>query len=224
MNLEVNVTLHYETTGSIQRWADENPMDWGEDKNWRAKAIAVFKLHMPLGFGTWFRYLKTTGGLPTQEQFIELYIREHIDWWNHLDKETRECAIARAARQFFPSAVDSVFVYKLMIENSTGLSAVHLDVLEDAELKRDVSIFVGDERHRISMDLKGPLTAYQQECNEHKAIYRRGDPSVIIVQMPWRRKTFGNKRWFELGDFQHIFELRDHYLKAMRKGQLDLEL
>ena len=193
--------LMYLSSNAIQSFCTKHPIQW----HTRQLAEQGDILTPTPGMQVFFDMLLESNRLFTQKQYYEKACVVWSDWLERLDDKRREGIKARLFRNFYPSAIDSIHSWSLLVE--TGLfDACYIDPLEDAKSKTDITV-VTKYRNPISIALYFG-GAYSKRRTEYKRIARGGSIDAVDVILPEERpRTPGNKRWYKTEDFAHVLNL-----------------
>lgn len=217
-------TLLYRSSRSTQDFMSENPVQWGTRDGWPEMSNYSSRVEkklperrLPLAISTFTNHLIQTRKILTQREFADAYMQEHKSIFSQLSDHDRKCIWVRAARCFYPSCVQSLQGYALLVENHGGFSAVYWDVQEDASKGHDVTCLVADY-YRINVQLKGVRNPNRLFWDDVRRKSPSFDANAIIVELPTlhdRPNTFGNLSWYHVSDFHKVFELRERYLRQI---------
>lgn len=205
--IQSSIALTYFSSRCIEGYVKEHPIEWPS----RELAGTVKNMRIPFScIGEFFELLKERKGLFTQEEYVD-YV---FDKWGAVLKrlviDEHEGLAARLKRNFYPSAVDSLHVFALLVE-SGEVEKCTLDTLDDVVSKIDLSVTSKDDL-RIGIALRaGSFEA--QKWAVHKKAHRGGSANnmhVVEVPLPMDRpKCPGNKRWYRTEDFGEVFKALD---------------
>lgn len=109
---------------------------------------------------------------------------------------------AKIFRNFYPSMIDSLHVWAMMAETG-NFQCCFLDSYEDAIAKTDLTVVDWNGRKIQLALLSGSKTA--SNSLSYKQQYREGYTDIHCFRIPLdmqRARNPGNKRWYELRDFQ----------------------
>jgi len=154
--------------------------------------------------GEFFDCLLNKGKLITQEEYITYTLNQWQEWVTGLKSWQKEGIVARLARNFYPSAIDTIHAWALLVESGKFKSAV-IDILEDAVGKTDLTVEAKNGRkYKIGLSIDN---AYTRRREAYKRTYRGIVPEDLIdIRLSMARNKIGNKRWYEIGDFKPLFE------------------
>lgn len=137
----------------------------------------------------------------TQEEYTRHCFSVWKDWirdkWAY-----REGIEAKLYNNFYPSMVDSLYVWAMLSEVG-WFDRCLLDSYQDAVGKVDLTLGHGETE--VYVALLGP-TRRAEEYRRYKLANRGGQSmGVHEVRIPMSRsREPGNKRWFEIGDFEFL--------------------
>ena len=193
--------LIYLSSGAVQQFCAQHPIEWCS----RELAEQGDILTPTPGMQVFFAMLLEGNRLFDQAQYYAKACAVWGDWLARLDEKERQGIKARLYRNFYPSAIDSLHAWALLVE--TGLfDACLIDPLADSRAKTDITVFTKDRR-AISIALYAG-SAYARRRTQHKRQARGGAPNAIDVILPMDRpQRPGNKRWYEIQDFGPVLEL-----------------
>ena len=193
--------LVYWSSRAVQQFCARHPIEWST----RDLAKQGDLLTPTPGMQVFFELLLKDSRLFDQAQYYAKACAVWSDWMAHLDESTREGIKARLYRNFYPSGIDSLHAWALLVE--TGLfDACLIDPLADATSKTDITVFTKDRRP-ISIALYAG-NPYSRQLTRYKRRVRGGAPNAIDVILPMDRpQRPGNKRWYEIQDFGPVLDL-----------------
>jgi hypothetical protein len=144
-------------------------------------------------------------GLFTQKEYLDYAwnLPEWREWRNTLTEEVIKGVSARLYRNFYPSAIDSLYVWALLSESQI-FHVCTIDVVSDVEGKIDLKVWISPYKS-IPIALKGCQTKENAKWSRTKE--NRGNPphNIFNAYIPWYRlKSPGNKRWYEICDFEAL--------------------
>lgn len=215
------ITMTYFSSRLIVEYAKEHPIEWPS----RELADTVKDVRIPFScIGAFFELLKKKDGLFNQEEYIDYLLdtgRLDIEPYGFDGLMGLE---ARIKRNFYPSALDSLHVFALLVE-SGRFARCTLDTLEDVVSKVDLSV-TSKEGVCLGIALRaGSLSAKRWAV--HKKMHRGGYGNTEdVIEVPLsmdRPREPGNKRWYSVEDFEEVFKALDHRELSFEE-RLDLEL
>lgn len=195
--------LIYLSSSAIKSFCTRHPIQWAT----REIAEQGDILTPTPGMQVFFDMLLEGNKLFTQDQYYDRACVVWGDWLARLDDKTRWGIKARLYRNFYPSAIDSIHAWALLVE--TGLfDACYIDPLEDAKSKTDITVWTKDRRSiSIALYWGG---AYSRRRTEYKRLVRGGPVNAVDVILPEDRpRAPGNKRWYETQDFAPVLEMAE---------------
>ena len=153
--------------------------------------------------GEFFDCLMDVGRLITQEDYITYALNQWHEWFTGLPSQQKEGTVARLARNFYPSAIDTIHAWALLVESGKFKSAI-IDILEDAVGKTDLTVEAKNGyKYKIGLSIDNP---YSRQREVYKRTYRGDVPDDLIdIRLPMERNKIGNKRWYEIEDFEPLF-------------------
>jgi len=201
--------LIYLASGAIKDYCAMHPVNWSDRElaclggpGDRAGRPPVSSVEIFLDL------LRSERGLFTQERFWDGCVASWGEWLLVLpnrnrrdDPEVQRRGLqAKAYRNFYPSMIDSLHVWSMLVEVG-GFDRCFLDSVEDHTGKTDLTVCEKNGTvHRIAL---------QGRSGKSKQMRRpaaRGEmaPDVHVVRMPdfaVRPRGVGNKQWFDKDDF-----------------------
>jgi len=195
--------LIYKSTGDILDYFRSYQVNWGDkrladnDGNVRTPSPAI---------GMFYELYHLKGGdLFTQSEYYDYCAQKWGAWFMNLRENQKEGLRHRLYGSFYPSAVDTVYAWALLVE-TRRFSKCIIDSLNDAVSKVDISVY-DNRKNRYSLALSTD-SKRNAEWKTHKRKYRgamRGNTHEILLPLS-RPKGIGNKRWYEISDFYEFFE------------------
>lgn len=157
--------------------------------------------------------LRETGALFSQEEYWAHCVNQWQSWINKVMRDPMKRNVrvyeglrAKAYRNFYPAMIDALHVWALLCETSQ-FDCCFLDSYLDATGKSDITVVSGAQECNIA--LIGPTKQAIQD-RAYKETHRSGYESAnrsIIIRMPIERKREpGNKRWYQLADFEPVYK------------------
>ena len=212
------IRLQYYASRSIVEFYRRNPLPsdtWTDDETQRRARLNV--RIQPPAMGVFFRLLTTNRGLFTFEEYSRFAVLERM---RSSDGSTKT-VMARLKRNFFPSAIDSLHVFAMLVETGE-FEAAWLDVLEDVTGATDISVQKGDGSVvPIALSIK---TRWSIECARKKArssCRASQRPGTVNVYLTLNRGRIGNKRWYQAEDLEKAGLIVNGGLLAGLNGELD---
>ena len=200
MNKET--ALLYLSSQSIQDYCEEHPIIWHRKEDTFDGDVLTPTPAMAMFFGL----LSETGALFSQAEYWHYARSGWGDWISGLSARTINGLRARLDRNFYPSAIDSLHVWALLVE--TGLFArCSIDTVADAVGKADITVWPTLGGTAIKIGLRAG-TRYCDARTEYKRRYRGAtDAEMIdIVLDMGRPQSPGNKRWYSVDDLQPVID------------------
>lgn len=111
---------------------------------------------------------------------------------------------SRLYRNFYPSAIDSLHVWAMLVE--TGCFACcALDVMKDAVDKTDLTVWTLDRQCvKICLYVDSPNCKWWTRYK--RSIRGKAAGAIDLILKMERPKGVGNKRWYTLEDLLPVFE------------------
>lgn len=217
----MSITLLYIPARQIVGFVSLHPIDWANRELAARGGIGDQAGRTPTPAAAEFlQLLLVRRELFTQEQFWNYCYSQWGWWFRDLTLQQRDGVKAKMYRNIYPSMIDSLHAWSLLSETGR-FDACILDSLDDAVGKSDLTLCWQGNRARIA--LIGPTQNCVQD-REYKLTHRAGpsDLDTIVVKMPFeRKKSPGNKRWYELEDFRNAFRARSScHVDTTRRARL----
>jgi len=209
-----SVRLVYFEGAIIKEYCALHPIDWASQE--LANGPGNLLTPSP-ALEVFFETLTDSARLFDQAEYWEAASTKWVDWLNTLTDEQKLGVKARMYRNFYPSAIDSLHAWSLLVE-SGKFAYCMLDTAQDAVSKRDITVCTKD---RLSVGIALSIaTKESHKWMRHKR-QCRGRASGIVVpillSMDKPRKP-GNKRWYSIDDFKPLWitleELRSESQQA----------
>jgi hypothetical protein len=196
----MSFSLIYIAPQEVVRFITANPVVWPDKK----LANGPGNLLTPTpGMEVFFDFLQRRGGkLFSQREYVLFAWQCWAEWRTELSAIQRKGVSARIARNFYPSAIDSIHVWGMLVDSGRFDRCV-IDTAVDAIGKVDITIFPFN-----SLPIKiglFPDTEESRKWRAHKAKYRGvGTEMVDLVLSMDREQSPGGKRWYNRGDLAVI--------------------
>jgi len=188
----------------IVRFLEANPVDWKDKDKKLANTLGNRKPPTP-GMAVFFDFLQKTGDLFTQREYIEYAFQVWHDWVSKMDRNERYAQKVRIGRNFYPSAIDSLHVWGLLVDTGK-FEYCNVDPLIDAMAKVDLTLYPNNKSKPIKISL-APDTMNSRKWRRHKTLHRGVDTESIEIILTMNRiQNPGNKRWYTLADFNPVFD------------------
>lgn len=203
-----SVALVYIKSQTILAFLDSHPIDWSDKELAKRGGIGDQAGRPPTpSVREFLVLLRQERGLFTQEAFVIHCAQVWATWWNTLSKHHQAGVKAKLYRNFYPSLIDSLHVWSMLVE-AQWFDRCVLDSCDDAT--GDTDLTLSRDSLTIRIALIGPTKAAITD-RQYKRTVRNGghDTEVVTVQLP-RDRPFGpgRKRWYRLDDFR-IFQPED---------------
>lgn len=195
-----NIVLTYMSSDSIKEFCTRNPIRWTDPKLANgpgnlftpSPAIAIF-----------FEAFLCIGRLFTQVEYVEFAWHSWGDWKGTLSEKEVAGIESRLYRNFYPSGIDSLYVWSLLVESGCCEKCV-LDTADDAVGKTDITVWLKDGTEKklalyVGSNRGGAWTKYKRE--------HRGDVSEDLIDLVLsmdKPRSPGNKRWYGVEDLGAI--------------------
>jgi hypothetical protein len=199
-----SVALIYLSTDAILSFMTEHPIDWSDKELAKRGGIGDSAGLSPTpAVREFLALLRQHHGLFTQEVFAQHCAHVWDAWWKTLSRHQQSGVRAKLYRNFYPSLIDSLHVWSMFVE-AQWFDRCILDSCDDATGKTDITVTNKMITHHIA--LLGP-TKQALRDREYKLNIRHPGllAHTIAIQLPPSRDVGpGNKRWFNLTDFQSL--------------------
>lgn len=221
-------TLLYIPSDEIIRFVSDNPIDWSDPDLAKRKGPGDRAGATPTpAVEEFLNLLLIERQLFTQKRYADWCFGRWCDWLIEKQDEQVMGVKAKLYRNFYPSMIDSLHVWAMLVE-SGRFDSCALDSADDAIGKTDLTITSGDGVFRLA--LLGPTDNAMQD-RQYKIKHRSaGETACIEIALPiaYPRKP-GNKRWFKAPEVLNAI-MQGGYLPPPRRqvpapggnGQLSL--
>lgn len=198
--------LLYFSSNSIIWFITNNPINWTN----RDIANSVGnKLTPTSAIGVFFDFLDNNGGLFTQKEYVEYAwkIPQWIDWKKELTDNEVNGINARLFRNFYPSAIDSLHVWAMLVETNLFAKCL-IDIKQDTISKTDLIVWYEPNKKPIRIALSID-SDYNRVWLDYKRNTRGDIPKGLIdLKLPMdRKRSPGNKRWYNIDDLNPVINL-----------------
>ena len=194
--------LLYMSSQSIQAYCADHPIVW----HCREDTYSGDVLTPTPAMSIFFNLLSERAALFTQDDYWQYAKASWADWIATLDARVVIGLRARLDRNFYPSAIDSLYVWALLVE--TGLfTRCTIDTVADAVGKTDISVWPKLDSPAIKIGLRAG-TRYCDARTDYKRQYRgAADGKMIDLVLDMNRdRAPGNKRWYNAKDIQPVID------------------
>ena len=197
-------SLIYISPRKIMRFLADNPVDWKYDDRDVADTLGNKKTITP-GMALFFDLLQKRGELFTQREYVLFANHYWNEWLNGFSAEERRAILIRTGVNFYPSAIDSLHVWGLLVE-SGKFEMCLIDPLMDAVSKVDLTLYPNNGLLPIKVALFAP-TERSKKWRKQKAKFRGIDSECVEIPLDMDSpKRPGNKRWYGIKDLKPIFD------------------
>jgi len=198
-----DIHLAYFASSYIVQFIVEHPVLWPD----RVLANTLGNRLTPSpAMGVFFDLLTFSNCLFTQKEYSDYAWSVWADWHRELSEGERFGVEARLWRNFYPSAIDSLHVWSLLVE-SGNFSQCVLSTASDAIGKTDLTVWTKQGKEiKIALRIGGD---YSQGWSDYKRQRRNGYEGVIAIDLilPMERpRSPGNKRWYQPGDLEVLYQ------------------
>ena len=144
--MQKEIALQYFSSDYILNFFDKHPQKWCS----RELADKGNVLTPTPAFSIFFELLREKEDLFTYEEYINSSFLKWQEFFTTLTEEVKNGLKCRLQRQFYPSAIDSLYIWALLVE-SNQFSICLLDTEKDVVSKTDLIVFSKDgEKIRIA--------------------------------------------------------------------------
>jgi hypothetical protein len=194
--------LLYISSDAIENYCANHPLEWPE----RSVANGEGNVLTPTpAIAVFFRLLTKTGDLFTQQAYLSFAWQEWAESRHKFTQAQIDGLGARLYRNFYPSAIDSLHVWALLVETGRFDKCV-IDTVADAVGKTDITVWptLNGNPLRIALYTDNP---YSRARTEYKREFRGAAPrgTIDVTLKMDRPKQPGNKRWYNQADLTPIF-------------------
>lgn len=210
-----NRTLLYLGSKNIEQYIAQHPIHW-HDRDAAGRGGLGDSAGVPPtpAVQEFLALLLQRQDLFTQQEYTDFCFNqwnnsEKKDWVTQKTKPQRYGLTAKCFRNWYPSMIDSLHVYSLLVESKAFTKCI-LDSYVDACSKQDLLVS-SDNRPLFAINLfwEGALNNRKYK-NAHRSSAGTPVSQAFDVPLPKSRPTKrpGNKRWYCIKDFEPIF----HYI------------
>lgn len=198
----MGVSLIYIPSCAIVEYVAANPVNWLDHYRYMAKrggigdTAGITPTPAVYEFLSLYHHKK---GLFTQREYAEWCFEQWHEWLTEKTDEQRRGVGVKLYRNFYPSMIDSLHVWAMMVETG-GFHACILDSTLDAVGKTDLTLVRDSMTYRVALLID---SANGVGDRRYKLAYRStdSDTACIEIRLPLSRdKTPGNKRWYYPAD------------------------
>lgn len=209
-----NATLIYFASDIIEEFCGKNPIDWADPNI--ANGAGNILTPTP-AMNVFFSHILKDKRLFNQREYVEFAWHDWGNWKKQLTQEQIDGVESRLFRNFYPSAIDSLHVWALMVE--TGKFAMcELDVLKDAVSKTDLTVWTKD-RQKFQIELRIDSKRSLDWC-DYKYKNRGQAENAIPILLPMARsKGVGNKRWYRIKDLDVLLDRINNKESTIQKPE-----
>lgn len=208
-------TLLYISSSAIVDFVSHNPIYWPPRELTKIGGLADQAGIPPVpSVQSFLGLLGERRELFTQAEFADRCISDWGEWFGDLTEDIQHALRMKQYRNFYPSLVDSLHAWALIVE-TCDCDSCFINAYLDAVSKTDLIVIRGDSK--LGIKLVGP-TPYADQCRIHKQSNREfivnlGD--CVTVKMPCdRERNPGNKRWYFPEDFSIVKTYFDSHERA----------
>lgn len=195
------ITLMYIPSDTIVRYVSENPIDWGsKDLAKRGGPGDQAGITPTPAVEEFLRLLIERRELFTQRDYMYHCWGQWRDWITPKPTIQKQGVRAKLYRNFYPSMIDSLYVWALLVETGMFDTCV-LNSTEDAIGKTDLIVTSGEREIRLA--LIGP-TEESSRDRIYKLTHRSAssldmDCIEVVLSRDYPMSP-GNKRWYRRQD------------------------
>lgn len=212
--MKTNLCIESYSSGYIVEFVTQHPIDWCESQKEMAQRDGLAdKCGRPPvpSMLIFFEAIVAARGLITQEEF---WLASKQRWGDFPTRETqRRLGISleemhtalrvKAFRNFYPSAIDSLHLFSLLVESQVA-DRCSLDCAKDVLSSTDLTLEHKGKPYTVALHV-GTVSA--RDSLNHKKKYRGAKPCDFTVTLKMNRpKEPGNKRWLNESDLQEIID------------------
>jgi len=200
------VRLQYYSSAYIVGFCRKHPIDWMPAwASERRRGALADQCGMPPkpSVAIFFELLTAGKKLFTQGEFWSRCVESWDgEWWQKLDAHRRTALQAKAYANFYPSCIDQLHVWALLVEEG-DFDECFLDTLEDYVGHSDLTLVRNGTRIKIGLRIG---SRHAQQDRSYKLTHRKADQSVVDVPLPLDRPmdARSNKRWYEWSDLSRL--------------------
>lgn len=207
------ITLLYFNSQQIMRFLATHPIEWFDEfKSYAERGGYGDQAGVPPtpAVEEFLSLLSLKHELFTQKEYLDYCYSKWRNWWP-TDQKRGDGLSVKLYRNFYPSMIDSLHAWALLVESGKFASCT-VDSYADAIAKTDITVqtFTGE---RFSLALRID-TRSSRESARYKEDHREGykDVQAVTIWLPCdktRPKSPGQKRWYQLSDFDVLFSQLD---------------
>lgn len=198
--------------------SSEYILDWFSDPNHRVSwcphelvDMGDFLTPVPV-MQVFFEYLGMRGELFTQKEFSDYFWSLVPDFKDGLERTRLRGLGARIWHNFYPSAIDSLHVWALLVESGRFARCL-INSTEDVVGKTDLIVYTKNgQRLDLALRVDSPRSNYRAGQKRANASGMRGvNEGTIDILLPYsgRERGAGNKRWYAREDLEPVFRAAD---------------
>lgn len=195
--------------------SSEYILDWFSDPNHHVSwcphelvDMGNFLTPVP-GMQVFFEYLGMRGGLFTQKEFSDYFWSLIPDFKDGLERIRLRGLGARIWHNFYPSAIDSLHVWALLVESGRFARCL-INSTEDVVGKTDLIVYTKNgQRLDLALRVDSPRSNYWAGQKQVNVSGMRGvNEGTIDLLLPYsgRERGVGNKRWYNYDDLKPVFD------------------
>lgn len=192
-------TLVYFSSDIIKDFVKRNPIDWGH----KCLANGPGNIKTPTSaMEVFFSNLHSKKKLFTQKEYATYAWEEWKSWKKKLTKRQIQGVEARLYRNFYPSAIDSLYVWSMLVETDR-FALCTIDIAEDVYSKTDLTVWSKNkDKYKIALHVD---SEYCKKWTKYKKSVRGKPVDVIDVVLTMDRpRKPGNKRWYTIEDLEPL--------------------
>lgn len=198
-------SLIYINSERIQEFMGQHPIDWAnaQDASIGGPGDQAGMPPVPSVL-IFLDALQTNKELFTQEEFFSRCCASWGAWYGKLPDQERAGLKAKAFRNFYPSMVNSLHAWAILLESChPQIDTCVWNSNDDVAYKTDLFFKRGDKSVHADLFIGSHIG---QSCRRYKR-ENRGQPDEEHISVPLtmdRPRTPGNMRWYTLRDFFHV--------------------
>lgn len=194
----MGVSLIYVPSYAIVEYVARNPINWLGQYRHMAQRGGIGDTAGVTPTPAVYEFLAlyhNEKGLFTQRAYYEWCQEQWRDWLDEKTDEQRRGVGVKLYRNFYPSMIDSLHVWAMMVETG-GFHACILDSTLDAIGKTDLTLVRSGISYRVAL-LSGSANSVGDRRYKLSHRSKDDDLSCIEIRLPMSREQApGNKRWY----------------------------
>lgn len=201
-----NLDLYFFSSEYIVNYLRVHPVDWSDLDLSRRGGVGDRAGVTPTpAVAEFLALLQQKRDLFTQREYEEHCRAVWCEWFNRLEVNHQRGVIAKLHNNFYPSMIDTLHVYALLVEERVGDCYI---VSPEMDARAKIDLIVKVNGQAFGLALIGP-TDDADHARAYKTEHRPGiaDDQVLVVKLPNARpRAPGNKRWYRIEDLTAVFD------------------